>query len=519
LCGIGDRKRKEWSRHVDAHGRRFWRRHRIAGNDDRSDGYVLKFDMVRSLQPLREPEPVTSDAKEITSPRTQTANAAFSAALGYQMSNVRLELLDAMGADPMKLPHDVFGSNGNTFSLASSISREDLFKQCMELATKDFPTKYEYFTQQAVRLRESHQSFQTLRQPSRCSPIRRDYLMEQSLELINCADEYAIQSSRIPVTFLNQEVGELAAHREWLARLSGMLADPLVGLFRCTNSADRGYFINPTVESVLGDDHLLYYYAAGRLMGHMLLNGELLDFHLAVPLLKMMLGTPISFSDLEYLDEEKYRNLLWLLDHDDVQELELDFTVNERAPGGEVATIELIPAGRKIQVNDDNKYEYIDRVFRHVLFESVSTQVCVLLKGFYEAVPQEHLLLFDYQELDYLLCGADDIDVDEWRQHAHCEGDQQVVSWFWEAVYAMSNDRRRGLLRFSTGSARVPLVGFRGLSSYDGRPCPFTLKVTSGTDEGVRSHACFNTLELPVVASKQQLVAVLGAAIDAKAED
>lgn len=512
----GGRKRKEWSRFVDERGRRGWLRHRIAGNDDRSDGYVMQFDMQRHLQPLREPDPVTSDAKELTSPRTETANAAFSAALGYQMSKVRLELLDAMGADPMKLPHDVFGSNGNTFSLATSVPREDLYRQAVELAAKDFPTKYEHFSQQAAQLRESHASFQALRNATKCPPfVRSDYLLEQSLELVTCVDECVIQSSSIPVTLIDHFTGKVsnsAARREWLAKLSSQISDPLVGLFRVTNHSDRSYFINPTVESVLGDDHLLYYYSAGRLVGHMMLNGDLLDFHLSVPLLKMILGTPISFSDLEYLDEEKYRNLLWLLDHDDVHELELDFTVNERSPCGGVETIELIPAGRNIQVNDDNKYEYIDRVFRYALFESVSTQVCVFLKGLYEAVPQDLLMLFDYEELDFLLCGSDTIDINDWQHHTIVEGDASVTLWFWEIIAAMSADERRLVLHFTTGSARVPIVGFRGLKSSDGRPCPFSLKVVSGAS-AVSSHACFNSLELPAAASRPELEAAIMAAI------
>lgn len=44
---------------------------------------------------------------------------------------------------------------------------------------------------------------------------------------------------------------------------------------------------------------------------------------------------------------------------------------------------------------------------RAVLFScsSFSSQVWQLLRGFYEAVPRELLSVFDYQELELLMCG------------------------------------------------------------------------------------------------------------------
>lgn len=355
---------------MDTRGRRLWHRTKIVGHDDYSPGYVVRFAAKKpSRQPQREPEPSVDDA---------VTGAGHS--VDYdELANLRLDLLETTVVDPIQFPND-----GMDTSVDCIIARERMLNLAVDM---DFPSKYAYFVHHAVKVQPG------ARINNEPVGINADFLLNQGTNVIN------IESQKPPVS-----VSTASAQTKWQTELRSMLVDPLVGLFRCANHPNRAYFINPTAATALGGDHLHYYLAAGQFIGRSLLNGERLDFHFCVPLLKMMLGMPISFSDLEYLDEEMYRNLSWLLDNDGVEELELDFTVNERGPGGEVRTVELIPAGRNIQVNDDNKYEYIDRKFRYALFESVSPQVCVFLKGFYETVPAELLMLFDYEELDYLLC-------------------------------------------------------------------------------------------------------------------
>ena len=46
--------------------------------------------------------------------------------------------------------------------------------------------------------------------------------------------------------------------------------------------------------------------------------------------------------------------------------------------------------------------------------------------------------IFDFQELELLMCGMPNIDVDDWCAHTQYKGeysaDSEVVAWFWEAV-------------------------------------------------------------------------------------
>lgn len=91
----------------------------------------------------------------------------------------------------------------------------------------------------------------------------------------------------------------------------------------------------------------------------------------------------------------------------------LSFSVEECA-GGEAddnkTKYVVIPGGRNVQVAD------LNRRFRYTLFERVSSQLYVFLKGLYEVVPQELLVLFDPEELDCLLCSSDEINVVAWKR-------------------------------------------------------------------------------------------------------
>ncbi|RQM25499.1 hypothetical protein B5M09_000540 [Aphanomyces astaci] len=146
-----------------------------------------------------------------------------------------------------------------------------------------------------------------------------------------------------------------------------------------------------------------YYSLVGRVVGKALFEEQLLPVHLTLPLLKHILGVPISFSDLQFLDDELYQSLVWLkrcTSAADVEALALDFTVVECIP--------LAPGGDCISVTLVNKAAYLDLVFQYHILDSVSYQLLLLLGALYSVVPEELLKVFDYKELELLLCGTND---------------------------------------------------------------------------------------------------------------
>ncbi|RLN79092.1 hypothetical protein BBJ28_00006958 [Nothophytophthora sp. Chile5] len=509
------RNRKEWTRKLDVEGQLFW--YRSGGGrssvsssvESQFPGYVLSFTVPdetdgkqgEAEEQAGEPAPENLPALAVQQPVDRKKNVE-STALTLPV-DVGLDLVDASTADPSK-----FATGASTL-VDAGVERR---KEAVSMAATDFPSKYAHFVVTTASLIvPAEVEFLKL-------SVHRDYMLEESMDHLYCIQPKNLRSF-MRINFLDESgVDAGGVHREWFMLVNEMLASPTLRLFTCVNKADQSFFLNPQSRAEVGEDHLSYYFATGRLIGRALLEGGIWGFHLALPLLKIILGVPVTFTDMEFLDPEAYRNLQWLRDNDGVDELGLDFSVTEQVNETEKVVVDLIPNGRDVAVTDANKREYLDRRFRHTLFESVGDQLHAFLTGIYEVIPPELLLIFDPEEFDYLLCGSPEIDVADWQANTVLSANLEnasVTRWFWEIVSHMPNEYRRRLLLFATGSACVPLSGFRGLTSYDGRLCPFNLKgVPYRTTQYISSHACFNRLDLPLYRSKRELKSMLYATLD-----
>lgn len=384
----------------------------------------------------------------------------------------------------------------------------------LQLSASDFPSEYAYFVTTTSAL------VTPLRQEQLTFHVQRKDLLQVSIELLSIIPASSVRSS-MRINFLNEQgVDAGGVYREWFMLLNEALVDPSAGIFTCVNPVEQTFFLNGNSEQVIGADHLLFFSATGRLVGRALFDGHALGFHLCLPLLKIILGQPVTLGDLEFFDPEVFRSLRWILEND-VEPLALDFSVLRPIQDGDKSgfeIVDLIPNGRHCAVTEANKQQLVTRKLQYLLFESVADQLHMFLRGVYEVVPQDLLLLFDAEEFDYLLCGSDEIDVDDWERntvHSIYLMGHPAKDWFWQIVREMPNEYRRRLLQFATGSSREPLAGFSALTSFDGKLCPFTLKAVPLVDEGyISSHACFNRLDLPLHAVRQELRTVLYAILD-----
>uniref|UniRef100_K3X015 HECT-type E3 ubiquitin transferase n=1 Tax=Globisporangium ultimum (strain ATCC 200006 / CBS 805.95 / DAOM BR144) TaxID=431595 RepID=K3X015_GLOUD len=347
--------------------------------------------------------------------------------------------------------------------------------------------------------------------------IRRDAVLNESMHLLMLVPASDLRQ-RLRIEFIEEpglDAGGLM--REWVLLLCEKMFDESFGLFQPTHVENLGYWINPN-SSQIHRDHLKCYQFVGRLIAKCLLEGQLLTVHFSLPLLKHILGVPISFSDLEFLDEELYRNALWLRENDHAEALCLDFTIQRIDGNDEMVTEELKPGGKDILVTDENKEEYLSLLMKYKMFDSVKEQVSAILQGLYDVIPRSLMAVFDYQELELLLCGVPKIDVDDWHDHSDAKyqafdqptkAEKKVVEWFWETVRSFSQEQRARLLQFVTGTSRVPVEGFKALLSNDGRVRRFGIQIVPrGTPPAglyPKAHTCFNRIDLPMYQTKQEL--------------
>lgn len=147
---------------------------------------------------------------------------------------------------------------------------------------------------------------------------------------------------------------------------------------------------------------------------------------------------------------------------ENVEDACLDFTTVEQSMS-EVEVVHLIPNGDSVDVTNENLLQYLEELVKYRLVSRISDQLKELLLGFHEVIPKSLLIIFDFMELELLLCGLPNIDVDDWMEHTNYSGlygggheVHEVCAWFWELVREMSEERRAKLLQFVTGSSGVP---------------------------------------------------------------
>jgi E3 ubiquitin-protein ligase NEDD4 len=212
-------------------------------------------------------------------------------------------------------------------------------------------------------------------------------------------------------------------------------------------------------------------------MGKALFDGQLVAGHLVQYLYKHILGWPISFSDLGMVDEE-FINSLRLLETmyrngEDVEALCIDFTASQEVMGTK-NEIELIKDGADVTVTNENCPEFMEAYCKYRMFDRVLPQLKELLLGFFDVIPEPLLTIFDFQELELLMCGLREIDMTDWMEHTeysgeYCDigGDHESCKWFWEVVSEFDHEMKAHLLQFVTGTSCVPSRGFRFLAGND----------------------------------------------------
>ena len=217
-------------------------------------------------------------------------------------------------------------------------------------------------------------------------------------------------------------------------------------------------------------------------MGKAIFDRQLINGHMVKHLYKHILGWPVMFNDLKDIDEEYYNSLKSLQRMGaDVEYAYIDFTQTEETLGVK-KVVELIPNGANVDVTEENLPEYIEACLKYRLLGRYEAQLNELLLGFFDVIPEPLLTIFDFQELELLMCGLPEIDMNNWMEHTEYSGqydneqaDHEVCQWFWEVVSEYDDELKARLLQFVTGTSGVPAKGFSSLQGNDGNVRKFTI--------------------------------------------
>uniref|UniRef100_A0A4W5NML8 E3 ubiquitin-protein ligase HACE1 n=1 Tax=Hucho hucho TaxID=62062 RepID=A0A4W5NML8_9TELE len=335
--------------------------------------------------------------------------------------------------------------------------------------------------------------------------IHRESIFSSSCAMVSKSTNEKLKQG-IAVRFHGEEGMGQGVVREWFDVLSNEIINADYGLF--TQSAD-GTTFQPNSNSSVNPDHLNYFRFAGQILGLALYHRQLVNIYFTRSFYKHILGIPVNYQDVSSIDPEYAKNLQWILDND-ISDLGLELTFSvETDVFGAMEEVPLKPGGTSIIVTQDNKAEYVQLVTELRMTRAIQPQINAFLHGFHTFIPPSLIQLFDEYELELLLSGMPEIDVQDWHRNTEYTSgydlEEPVIQWFWKVVESLTQEERVLLLQFVTGSSRVPhggfafLMGGSGLQKFTIASVPYTsnLLPTSST--------CINMMKLPEYPSQEVL--------------
>eukprot|EP00522_Entomoneis_paludosa_P006427 CAMPEP_0172452508 /NCGR_PEP_ID=MMETSP1065-20121228/10146_1 /TAXON_ID=265537 /ORGANISM="Amphiprora paludosa, Strain CCMP125" /LENGTH=787 /DNA_ID=CAMNT_0013204573 /DNA_START=227 /DNA_END=2590 /DNA_ORIENTATION=- len=384
------------------------------------------------------------------------------------------------------------------------------YPEIADAQASNFESKADWFkktcAQLAVEWNEGHMRIN----------VRREHLLEDSVDAVMSLNRKDLRKMW-RFEFIGEagiDAGGLA--REWFHLVSKEIFDPDMGFWLSSESNQMLMEVNPA-SKMIHSDYLVYYRFLGRVMGKAMFDGQLVAGHMVPFIYKHMLGWPISFKDLKVYDEDYYSNLQQVKQLADTGEdvemiLCMDFTTTVDILGDK-QDVELVPGGADKPVTNDNYTEYFEACLKYRMMDRIKPQLNELMLGFFDVIPEPLLTVFDYQELELIMCGLPKIDMKDWREHTEYSGDYEQVGedypacvWFWEVVDSFDQEMKARLLQFVTGTSGVPSRGFAVLQGNDGNVRKFTIHgVSVGTCLYPRAHTCFNRIDLPSYETKDDL--------------
>ncbi|XP_031335949.1 E3 ubiquitin-protein ligase HUWE1-like isoform X2 [Photinus pyralis] len=372
----------------------------------------------------------------------------------------------------------------------------------------DFDVKRKYFRTELERLDQG------LRREETAIHVRRSHVFEDSFrELYRRTPEE--WKNRFYIVF-EEEEGQDAGGllREWYMIISRDIFNPMYALFT-TSPGDRvTYMINPA--SHYNPNHLCYFKFVGRVIAKAIYDNKLLECYFTRSFYKHILGIPVKYTDMESEDYSFYRGLVYLMEYH-VKDLDYDLTFStEINEFGVTETRDLIPDGRNVPVTEENKMEYVRLSCQMKMTGAIRQQLNAFLEGFYDIIPKRLISIFNEQELELLISGLPNVDIDDLKantEYHKYQSNSLQIQWFWRALRSFDQADRAKFLQFVTGTSKVPLQGFAHLEGMNGVQKFQVHRDDRSTDRLPSAHTCFNQLDLPVYETSEKLRTYLQKAI------
>eukprot|EP01124_Arcella_intermedia_P029609 TRINITY_DN6301_c0_g1_i2.p1 TRINITY_DN6301_c0_g1~~TRINITY_DN6301_c0_g1_i2.p1 ORF type:complete len:378 (-),score=83.91 TRINITY_DN6301_c0_g1_i2:323-1360(-) len=156
-------------------------------------------------------------------------------------------------------------------------------------------------------------------------------------------------------------------------------------------------------------DHFNYF---GRFLAFSVYHNKLITPRFNLVFYKHLLGKQLVFEDLKYIDGDAFNSFTKIKESNDINSWALNFEITEKNEDGAVKTVELKPGGSDLNVTNENKQEFLNLVMEYH-FYNTKAQMEAIKTGFYGLISLEAIQHFDPEELELMLNGITDIDVND----------------------------------------------------------------------------------------------------------
>jgi len=327
--------------------------------------------------------------------------------------------------------------------------------------------------------------------------VRRNNIVQDTLTRLNQMSRNELKKP-LKVIFEGEEgIDEGGVQKEFMQVVTRELLDPAYGMFKVDEDTRQLYFNPHTFE--LG----LEFELIGTLVGVAIYNSIILDIPFPMVVYKRLKGMRPTLQDLIDAQPALGRSLKVMLNFDGNVETTFSqvFQVSYEVWGG-IQTQDLKPSGGDIAVTNENVKEYVDLYVDWALAASVEKQYSAFEKGFLRVCGGEALNIFQPEELELLVCGNPVLDFDALQRVTQYDDgfteDSPTIQQFWSVVHRFTEEEKRLLLKFATGSDRAPINGLASLT--------FVISKNGSDSERLpTSHTCFNHLLLPEYATEEKL--------------
>ncbi|XP_013411636.1 ubiquitin-protein ligase E3A-like [Lingula anatina] len=332
--------------------------------------------------------------------------------------------------------------------------------------------------------------------------VRRDHVIDDALVGLEIAarDNPQDLKKQLYVEFEGEQgIDEGGVSKEFFQLIIEEIFNPDFGMFTYDDETRRVWF-NPTSFENDAQFSLI-----GIVLGLAIYNNVILDINFPMVVYRKLMGKKGTFEDMVDSHPTLASSLQQLLDHDgDVEDdFLLNFVIGFKDVFESTLSHPLKEKGEDIPVTNENREEYVELYADYLLNKSIEKQFRAFKRGFLMVTDESPLkMLFRPEELELLVCGSKDFDFHQLEGATDYDGGfnsgSRSVRNFWEVVHEFSEEQKRQLLQFATGSDRVPVGGLSKLKLIIARNGP-------DSDRLPTAHTCFNVLLLPDYSTKDKL--------------